>query len=156
MNRTTLLISSLKEIVFQPDQKKLYLIFEYVEYDLKKYMRKNKRTMNKKTIKKMLYQLLRGVDYCHSKRIIHRDLKPQNLLVDPKGNIKICDFGLARAFTIPIKTLTHEVETLWYRAPEILLGKKEYSLGVDMWAIGCIFTELIQKRPLFMGDSEID
>ena len=104
----------------------------------------------------MIYQLLRGVDYCHSKRVIHRDLKPQNLLVNNKGNIKICDFGLARAFTIPIKTLTHEVETLWYRAPEILLGKREYSLGVDMWAIGCIFTELIQKRPLFMGDSEID
>lgn len=149
-------IVNLKEIVFQPDQKKLYLIFEFVEYDLKKYMRKNKRSMTKQGIKKMLYQLLRGVDYCHSKRVIHRDLKPQNLLVTNQGNIKICDFGLARAFTIPIKTLTHEVETLWYRAPEILLGKKEYSLGVDMWAIGCIFAELIQKRPLFMGDSEID
>jgi len=104
----------------------------------------------------MLYQILRGVDYCHSKRIIHRDLKPQNLLVNKNGDIKICDFGLARAFTIPIKTLTHEVETLWYRAPEILLGQKAYSLGVDMWAIGCIFSELITKRPLFMGDSEID
>ena len=112
--------------------------------------------MTKKQIKKMVQQILKGIDYCHSKRIIHRDLKPQNLLVDKQGNIKICDFGLARAFTIPIKTLTHEVETLWYRAPEILLGKREYSLGVDMWAIGCILVELINKRPMFMGDSEID
>ena len=72
------------------------------------------------------------------------------------GILKIADFGLARAFTVPIRTLTHEIETLWYRAPEVLLGQKEYSLGVDIWAIGCIFYELYNKRPLFLGDSEID
>ena len=75
-------IVDLKEIVFQPEQKKLYLIFEYVEYDLKKWVRKNKRNITKKKIQKMIYQMLRGVDYCHSRRIIHRDLKPQNILVD--------------------------------------------------------------------------
>ena len=70
--------------------------------------------------------------------------------------MKIADFGLARAFGIPIKTLTHEIQTLWYRAPEVLLGQKQYSLGVDIWAVGCIFAELTEKRPLFNGDSEID
>lgn len=100
-----------------------------------------------------MYQLVNGVNYCHSRRIIHRDLKPQNLLVDRVGNLKIADFGLARAFGIPIKTLTHEIETLWYRAPEVLLGQKQYSLGVDIWAVGCIFAELIEKKPMFNGDS---
>ncbi len=103
-----------------------------------------------------MYQILNGLNYCHSKRIIHRDLKPQNLLIDKNGVIKLADFGLARAYSVPIKTLTHEVETLWYRAPEILLGQKEYALPVDMWSVGCIFAEMVEKRPLFMGDSEID
>ena len=87
---------------------------------------------------------------------MHRDLKPQNLLIDKNGVIKLADFGLARAFGLPVKTYTHEVVTLWYRCPEILLGQKQYSLGVDLWSTGCIFAEMAQRRPLFMGDSEID
>lgn len=78
-------------------------------------------------------------------------MKPQNILIDQEGNVKIADFGLARLLMIPIKTLTHEVETLWYRAPEILLGQKRYTFSVDMWAVGCIFAELYMKRPLFLG-----
>lgn len=77
-------------------------------------------------------------------------------MIDEDGNVKLADFGLARAFGVPIKTLTHEVVTLWYRAPEILLCQKAYSIGVDSWSIGCIFAELAQKKPLFYGDSEID
>jgi hypothetical protein len=72
-------------------------------------------------------------------------LKPQNLLIDKSGSIKLADFGLARAFGVPIRTLTHEVLTLWYRAPEILLGQKEYSTPVDIWSIGCIFFELAHR-----------
>ena len=105
----------------------------------------------------LLYQVLQSLVYLHSRRIFHRDLKPQNLLIDSTGTvIKLADFGLARAFGLPIKTYTHEVVTLWYRCPEILLGQKQYSLGVDLWSTGCIFAEMAQRRPLFMGDSEID
>ena len=146
----------MREVNYLPSEKKLHLIFDYIDYDLKKYMSEHKHTVTSYQIKLFLYQLINGVNYCHSRRIIHRDLNPQNLLVDKVGNLKIADFGLARAFGIPIKTLTHEIETLWYRAPEVLLGQKQYSLGVDIWAVGCIFAEMIEKRPLFNGDSEID
>jgi len=88
--------------------------------------------------------------------VIHRDLKPQNLLIDENLNLKLADFGLARAFSIPIRPYTKEVLTLWYRAPEILLGSQEYSTPIDIWSIGCIFAELCLKKPLFQGDSDID
>ena len=90
-----------------------------------------------------LYQLLSGIAFCHSHRILHRDLKPQNLLIDKNGSIKLADFGLARAIGVPVRSYTHEVVTLWYRAPEILLGCRYYSTPVDVWSIGCIFAEMV-------------
>lgn len=107
-------------------------------------------------VKSYMYQLLKGLEFCHSHRVLHRDLKPQNLLIDSHGCIKLADFGLARAFGIPIRAYTHEVVTLWYRAPEILMGARQYACPVDVWSVGCIFAEMITGRPLFPGDSEID
>ena len=137
-------------------EKKLYLIFEFLDYDLKKFLDAKGAPLPMNLVKSYLYQITAALRYCHSKRILHRDLKPQNLLIDKNGIIKLADFGLARAFGVPIKTLTHEVLTLWYRAPEILLGQKEYSTPVDIWSLGLIFFEMAHRKPLFAGDCEID
>lgn len=135
--------------------KKLYLIFEFVDNDLKKHM-KTKGLLTPDQVKSFSYQLLLGMNYCHSNRIIHRDLKPQNLLINSQGILKIADFGLARAFSLPVPKYTHEVVTVWYRAPEILLGSQKYSIPIDNWSVGCIMAEMANNQPLFPGDSEID
>ncbi|XP_036323270.1 cyclin-dependent kinase 2 [Rhagoletis pomonella] len=134
----------------------LYMVFEYLNMDLKKLMDKKKDAFTPKLVKSYMHQLFDAICFCHTNRILHRDLKPQNLLVDSVGNIKLADFGLARAFNMPMRAYTHEVVTLWYRAPEILLGTKYYATGMDIWSLGCIFAEMIMKRSLFPGDSEID
>ncbi|KAG0002170.1 cyclin-dependent serine/threonine protein kinase [Modicella reniformis] len=103
-----------------------------------------------------MYQLLKGVAYCHEHRVLHRDLKPQNLLINKKGDLKLGDFGLARAFGIPVRSYSHEVVTLWYRAPDVLMGSKQYSTSIDIWSSGCIFAEMASGRPLFTGSSVRD
>lgn len=135
---------------------KLVLVFEYLQNDLKKYMKTLSGRLAPVTVKNFAYQLCRGVDFCHANRIIHRDLKPQNLLIDNHLRLKIADFGLARAFTVPVPKYTHEVVTVWYRPPEILLGSQLYSIPVDLWSIGCVLGEMATGAPLFAGDSEID
>nr|XP_048307915.1 cyclin-dependent kinase 3 isoform X1 [Myodes glareolus] len=138
-------------------EKKLYLVFEFLTQDLKKHMESAPTPeLPLNVVKSYLSQLLQGLNFCHCHRVIHRDLKPQNLLINEFGAIKLADFGLARAFGVPMRTYTHEVVTLWYRAPEILLGSKFYSTAVDLWSIGCIFAEMVTGKPLFPGDSEID
>lgn len=92
--------------------------------------------------------------FAHGHRVLHRDLKPQNLLITKEGHLKVGDFGLARAFSIPVRTYTHEVVTLWYRAPEVLLGCRQYSTPLDIWSIGCIFWEMATREPLFPGECE--
>jgi len=137
--------------------KRLYLVFEYLDGDLKRYMDSAQPTgIPLPQVKSFLLQLLQGIAFCHSHRVLHRDLKPQNLLISNSGKIKLADFGLARAFGVPVRLYTHEVVTLWYRAPEILLGTRYYSTAVDIWSIGCIFVEMITRKALFQGDSEID
>ncbi|XP_058788741.1 cyclin-dependent kinase 2 [Phymastichus coffea] len=137
-------------------EKHLYLVFEFLQQDLKKLLDSLKTGLSVPLVKSYLWQLLKAIAFCHVNRILHRDLKPQNLLIDYEGNLKLADFGLARSFGVPVRTFTHEVVTLWYRAPEILLGTKLYSTAVDVWSLGCIFAEMATKRALFPGDSEID
>jgi cyclin-dependent kinase 2 len=147
-------VVKLKDIVHT--DLKLFLVFEFIEQDLKRHLDSFPGQLPDMTVKNYMYQILTGLLWCHSHRVLHRDLKPQNILIDRRSVVKLADFGLARAFGLPINTLTHEVVTLWYRAPEILLGAKQYSAPVDIWSVGCIFAELAHKKPFFMGDSEID
>lgn len=136
---------------------KLYLVFEFLDLDLKRYMdTTGPQGLKPQQVKSYLRQLVDGIHFCHAHRILHRDLKPQNLLIDKTGVLKLADFGLARAFGVPLRPYTHEVVTLWYRCPEILLGSRHYSTAVDMWSVGCIFAEMAQGTALFAGDSEID
>lgn len=88
--------------------------------------------------------------------MLHRDLKPQNLLINKKCELKLADFGLARAFGIPVRSYSHEVVTLWYRAPDVLMGSRNYSTSIDIWSIGCILAEMASGRPLFPGSSVKD
>ncbi|XP_045622177.1 cyclin-dependent kinase 2 [Procambarus clarkii] len=136
--------------------RKLYMVFEYLNQDLKKLFDECCGGLQPDLVRSYMQQLLRGIAFCHTRRILHRDLKPQNLLIDAKGSIKLADFGLARAFCLPVRAYTHEVVTLWYRAPEILLGAKNYCTAVDMWSLGAIFAEMLTRKALFPGDSEID
>eukprot|EP01112_Ceratiomyxa_fruticulosa_P001028 TRINITY_DN10_c0_g1_i1.p1 TRINITY_DN10_c0_g1~~TRINITY_DN10_c0_g1_i1.p1 ORF type:complete len:302 (+),score=58.38 TRINITY_DN10_c0_g1_i1:211-1116(+) len=147
-------IVSLLDVVLQ--ENKLHLIFEFLDQDLKRYIDSVGKKLNPLLVKSYVYQILLGLNFCHCRRIMHRDLKPQNILIDREGGLKLADFGLARAFTVPIRAYTHEVVTLWYRAPEILLGSRHYAAPMDIWSVGCIFAELLTRDPLFPGDSEID
>jgi len=124
---------------------RLYLVFEFVDKDLKKYMDHCEGPLSPQLIKSYTHQLLKGLEFCHVRGVMHRDLKPQNILVSRDGRLKLADFGLARAFVPPIRPFTHEVVTLWYRSPEILLGCKTYALPVDMWAVGTILAEMVPK-----------
>lgn len=164
-------------------ERKLTLVFEFLDQDLKKYLDVCDSGLDLPILKSFLYQLLTGVAYCHHHRVLHRDLKvrhleiwrreclrdvvltrfccschlkPPNLLINREGQLKLADFGLARAFGIPVRSYTHEVVTLWYRAPDVLMGSRKYSTPVDIWSVGCIFAEMANGRPLVAGTSESD
>lgn len=144
-------------------ENKLMLVFEYMDKDLKKYMDSytNSQTgqrgaLEAATIKSFMWQLLRGIAFCHDNRVLHRDLKPQNLLINNSGSLKLADFGLARAFGIPVNTFSNEVVTLWYRAPDVLLGSRTYNTSIDIWSAGCIMAEMFTGRPLFPGTTNED
>ncbi|KAJ5222782.1 Sirtuin family [Penicillium citrinum] len=139
-------------------ENKLMLVFEFMDKDLKRYMdtRGDRGQLDPPTIKSFMHQLLKGIAFCHENRVLHRDLKPQNLLINKKGQLKLGDFGLARAFGIPVNTFSNEVVTLWYRAPDVLLGSRTYNTSIDIWSAGCIMAEMYTGRPLFPGTTNED
>ncbi|CAF3626480.1 unnamed protein product [Rotaria sordida] len=150
-------VCTVREIVVGDDMNRIYIVMDYVEHDLKSLMTHTmKKPFSIGEVKTLMYQLLAGVNHLHDNWIIHRDLKTSNLLLSNKGILKVGDFGLAREYGSPLKPYTPIVVTLWYRAPELLLGDKQYSTPIDMWSVGAIFGELLLMKPLFPGKSELD
>ncbi|XP_032474162.1 cyclin-dependent kinase-like 1 isoform X4 [Phocoena sinus] len=107
-------------------------------------------------VKSITWQTLQAINFCHKHNCIHRDVKPENILVTKHSVIKLCDFGFARLLTGPSDYYTDYVATRWYRSPELLVGDMQYGPPVDVWAIGCVFAELLSGVPLWPGKSDVD
>ncbi|PWA63009.1 Protein kinase, catalytic domain-containing protein [Artemisia annua] len=148
-------VVGLKEVVMD-EFDGVYMVMEYIDHELKSYMERLDEPFGQSEVKCLMYQLLNGLSYLHDNYVIHRDLKTSNLLLNDKGELKICDFGMSRHYAEPIKPYTSLVVTLWYRAPELLLGMKHYTTAIDMWSVGCIMAELLSKKPLFDGSKELE
>jgi len=149
-------IVTVREIVVGSNMDKIYIVMDFVAHDLKSLMETMKQPFLVGEVKTLMIQLLRAVAHLHDNWILHRDLKTSNLLLSHKGILKVGDFGLAREYGSPLKEYTPVVVTLWYRAPELLLGIKEYSTPIDVWSVGCIFGELLTMKPLFNGKNEVE
>ncbi|KAM5577561.1 putative serine/threonine-protein kinase [Rosa sericea] len=138
-------------------QYSLYLVFEFMQCDLTKIISRPEERLTEPQVKCYMQQLLSGLQHCHEKGILHRDIKPSNLLIDKNGMLKIADFGLANFFPPKQKRpLTSRVVTLWYRAPELLLGSTDYGVGIDLWSAGCLLGEMFVGRPIMPGRTEVE
>ncbi|KAL2916188.1 hypothetical protein HK105_204279 [Polyrhizophydium stewartii] len=149
-------IVDVREIVVTPSLSGIFIVMEYLDHDLKSLMEDMPSPFLLSEIKTLMHQLLSAVASLHRNWIIHRDLKTSNLLMNNRGRIKVADFGLARRYGSPLGPITQLVVTLWYRAPELLLGATTYTTAIDMWSVGCIFGELVNKEPLLPGRGELD
>lgn len=134
------------------------VVFELLDCDLYAYLKRLPPGghLTEATLRSFSKQILSGLSWCHIHGVMHRDLKPHNILVGPEGRLKLADLGMSRMFSVNRQTYTPLVVTLWYRAPELLLGSKEYSYEVDIWSVGCIIIEMATRRSPFPGEGEID
>ncbi|PFH54621.1 hypothetical protein AMATHDRAFT_72399 [Amanita thiersii Skay4041] len=151
-------VVGIREVVVGETLTQVFVVMDFIEHDLKTLLTVMPSPFLQSEIKTLMMQLLSAVAHCHANWILHRDLKTSNLLMNNRGTIKVADFGLARRYGDPVGVggMTQLVVTLWYRAPEILLGAKVYSTAVDMWSVGCIFAELLLKEPLFQAKNEME
>lgn len=152
-------VVALKDVMLPCDKKsfqEVYLVYELMDTDLDRIIR-SPRPLSGDHVKCFLFQILRGLNYLHSANVLHRDLKPGNILVNSNWDLKICDFGLARTNArCGCVKMTEYVVTRWYRAPELLLGCCRHGPPVDVWSVGCIFAEMLGRRPMFRGAGPLD
>ncbi|KAL4204954.1 hypothetical protein AMTRI_Chr01g112280 [Amborella trichopoda] len=149
-------VVAIRDIIPPPSRETfndVYIAYELMDTDLHQIIRSN-QALSEEHCQYFLYQLLRGLKYIHSANVLHRDLKPSNLLLNANCDLKICDFGLARV-TSETDFMTEYVVTRWYRAPELLLNSAEYTAAIDVWSVGCVFMELINRQPLFPGRDHV-
>ncbi|KAL4114082.1 hypothetical protein PRIC2_014762 [Phytophthora ramorum] len=157
-------ITKLLDLVPPPSRKQfddMYIITELMETDLHQVIY-SMQPMSDDHVKYFLYQMLCALHHIHSAGVLHRDMKPSNILLNANCDLKICDFGLARGGIgsssgahqdlPPPGELTEYVVTRWYRAPEIMLNCLQYTAAIDVWAVGCIFAEMLLREPLFPGN----
>ncbi|XP_067938976.1 cyclin-dependent kinase-like 1 [Watersipora subatra] len=137
-------------------KKRLHLVFEYVDHTVLNELDRNPSGVPEALTKTIIWQTLQAVNFCHQHNCIHRDVKPENILITKSGKVKLCDFGFARLLTGPDDDYTDYVATRWYRSPELLVGDTQYGPPVDIWAIGCVFYELMTGQPLWPGRSDVD
>jgi len=149
-------IVSVQEMVVGSKWNQVFMVMEWYEFDLKVGLERFDGALLQAELKGILQQVLSGMEHVHRAWYLHRDMKTSNILVHRTGRIALADFGLARPYSEPRRPLTQLVCTLWYRAPELLLGHDRYGPPVDVWSIGCIFAELLRKEALFQGQGELD
>ena len=137
-------------------KRKLHLVFEFCDYTILDELEKHSKGLKEDKVKSILWQTIRGVLFCHENSCIHRDIKPENILLTKDGTVKLCDFGFARLLNGPGAEYTDYVATRWYRSPELLVGDTMYGPPVDIWAIGCLFGELLTGQPIWPGKSDVD
>ena len=160
-------IVALLDVSIQPG--KLMLVCEYMESDMRRLLfrmskkevdengeERIRRGLDMALLQSYSFQLLAGLYVLHTHRIFHRDIKPENILINKDGLLKICDFGLSRYFSLPMRQYSPNVVSIWYRAPELLFGVHYYDLAIDIWSAGCIIAEMTTGLPLFKGDSDVD
>lgn len=136
-------------------KRRLHLVFEFCEHTVLHELERHPHGCPQPLVQQLTYQTLCAVAYCHRQGCLHRDIKPENILLTAAGQVKLCDFGFARMLS-PGETYTDYVATRWYRAPELLVGDTQYGTAVDVWAVGCVFAELLSGTALWPGRSDVD
>lgn len=137
-------------------KKKLHMVFEFIDHTVLNELDKYPKGLPTEMVQKITWQVLSAIEFCHQNDVVHRDVKPENILVSEKLLVKLCDFGFARRLDAPPAMYTDYVATRWYRAPELLVGDVRYDSKVDVWAIGCLFGEMLTGRPVWPGKSDVD